>query len=253
MKYRNFSCKIYRKFANSIYFIAIFAIAMIFCGCPADLKIIANPDKTFSLEFNSIFGEKLTAALEDLSQVSAQFSENSQNIASASQNQSQNFDLSQMIDTKKIESELNAQYFSQSQVKIQKKGERAYSFIANAKVKNAAKFPKDCLSQGNLPGGKKRVIFSLGVKSLQALLGDKTILKTFAELLMAPLITGEEMAAADYEDLLSEIYGESVASELLSGKFKVDFVCPDGKILSQEIPIANLLAASEGVEFVFEY
>ena len=90
----------YRKFTKSIfYFIAIFSLSLIFCGCPADLKIIANPDKTFSLEFNSVFGEKLTAALEDLSQVSAQFSENPQN--SASQNQSQNFDLSQIIDTKK--------------------------------------------------------------------------------------------------------------------------------------------------------
>lgn len=242
----------YRKFTKSIfYFIAIFSLPLIFCGCPADLKIIANPDKTFSLEFNSVFGEKLTAALEDLSQVSAQFSENPQN--SASQNQSQNFDLSQIIDTKKIESELDSKYFSQSQVKIQKKSEHAYNFIASTKIKNFAAFPKDCLSQQELPGEKKRVVLSLGAKTLQTILHNESMLKTYTEILMAPLVTGEKMSVADYEDLLSGIYGESVASELLSGKFKVDFVCPNGKILSQEIPIANLLAASEGIEFVFEY
>lgn len=252
MKYRNFSHKFYHKFANLIFcFIAIFAISLIFCGCPANLKIIANSDKTFSLEFNSVFGEKLVCALEDLSQISAQFSEN---IASGEKNQSQNFDLSQIIDTKKIENELNSQYFSQSQVKIQKKSEKAYDFIANAKIKNIAKFPKECLSQEEMPGKKKRVVFSLGAKSLRAaLLHDESTLKTFAEILMSPLVTGEEMSAEEYKDLLSEIYGEAVAGELLSGKFKVDFVCPNGKILSQEIPIANLLASNEAIDFVFEY
>ena len=241
-----------RKFANSIFcFIAIFSISLIFCGCPADLKIIANSDETFSLEFNSIFGEKLVCALEDLSQISAQFL---QNIASDEKNQSQNFDLSQIIDTKKIENELNSQYFSQSQVKIQKKSEKSYNFIASAKIKNIAKFPKECLSQEELPGRKKRVVFSLGAKSLRAaLLHDESTLKPFAEILMSPLVTGEEMSAEEYKDLLSEIYGEAVASELLSGKFKVDFVCPNGKILSQEIPIANLLASNEAIDFVFEY
>lgn len=252
----NFSRGIYRKFAKHFFcFIAIFAISLIFCGCPANLKIIANPDKTFSLEFNSIFGEKLVRALEDLSQISSQFSENSQNIASGGgQNQSQNFDLSQIIDTKKIEDELNLQYFSQSQVKIQKKSEKIYDFIANAKIKNIAKFPKECLSQKKLPDGKTRVIFSLGAESLRtALLHDEGMLKTFADILMAPLVTGEEMPAAEYKDLLSEIYGEAVASELLSEKFKIEFVCPDGKILSQEIPVANLLASNNAIDFVFEW
>lgn len=255
MKYRNFSRGFYRKFAKSFfYFIAIFAIPLIFCGCPANLKIIANPDKTFSLEFNSIFGEKLVRALEDLSQISSQFSENSQNIASGEQSQSQNFDLSQIIDTKKIENELNLRYFSQSRVKIQKKSEKTYGFIANTKIKNIAKFPKECLSQEKLPNRKTRVVFSLGADSLRAaLLHDEGMLKTFADILMAPLVTGEEMSAEEYKDLLSEIYGEAVAGELLSGKFKIDFVCPDGKILSQEIPIANLLASNKAINFVFEW
>ena len=228
MKQRNFLRKLYRKFATTIfYFIAIFTISLIFCGCPANLKIIANSDKSFSLEFNLIFGEKLVCALEDLSQISAQFSENA--AIGDVQNQSQNFDLSQIIDTKKIEDELSAQLFSQSQVTIQRKSEKAYNFIASAKIKNIARFPKECLSQEEMPGGKKRVV------------------------LMSPLVTGEDMSAEEYEDLLSEIYGKGVASELLSGKFKVDFVCPNGKILSQEIPIANLLASNETIDFVFEY
>lgn len=251
----NFSRGIYRKFAKQFFcFIAIFAISLIFCGCPANLKIIANPDKTFSLEFNSIFGEKLVCALEDLSQISSQFSENSQNIASGEQNQSQNFDLSQIIDTKKIENELNLRYFSQSQVKIQKKSEKTYDFIADAKIKNIAKFPKECLSQKKLPDEKTRIVFPLGAESLRtALLHDEGMLKTFADILMAPLVTGEEMSAEEYKDLLSEIYGEAVASELLSEKFKIEFVCPDGKILSQEIPVANLLASNNAIDFVFEW
>lgn len=256
MKYRNcFSHQFYRKFAMPIFnFIAIFAISLIFCGCPADLKIIANPDKSFSLEFNSPIGENFVSALEYLSQIPEQFSENSQNIANSEQNQSQNFDLSQIIDTKEIENEMNLRYFSQSQVKIQKKSAKSYNFIANTKIKNIAKFPKECLSQEKLPNGKNRVVFSLGPETLQAtLLRDETMLKGFSELLMAPLITGEEMSAEEYRDLLSAVFGETVTDDLLSGEFKVDFVCPDGTILSQKIPMADLLIATENVRFVFEW
>lgn len=256
MKYRNcLSHQFYRKFATSIfYFIAIFAISAIFCGCQADLKIIANPDKSFLLEFNSPIGENFVSALEYLSQIPEQFSESSQNIASPGQNQSQNFDLSQIIDTKEIENEMNLRYFSQSQVKIQKKSAKSYDFIANSKIKNIAKFPKECLSQEKLPNGKNRVTFSLGPKILQAtLLRDETTLKGFAEILMAPLVTGEKMSAEEYRDLLAAVFGEAVTDDLLSGEFKVDFVCPDGTILSQKIPMADLLIANENVHFIFAY
>jgi|GEM_PF-1922024 len=256
MKYRNcFSRKFYRKFAMPIfYFIAIFSISLIFCGCPADLKIIANPDKSFSLEFNSNIGENFVSALEYLSQIPEQFAEDSQNIANPGQNQSQNFDLSQIIDTKEIESEMNLRYFSQSQVKIQKKSAKSYNFIANTKIKNIAKFPKDCLSQENLPNGKTRVTFSLSPEVLQTtLLRDETTIKGFAEILMAPLVTGEKMSAEEYRDLLVAVFGETVTDDLLSGEFKVDFICPDKKILSQKISMADLLIASEDVNFVFEY
>lgn len=247
MKHRTFATKIF-------WFIAIFAISLIFCGCPANLKIIANPDKTFSLEFNSIFGEKLVCALEDLLQISAEFSENPQTVANGKQSQSSNFDLSQIVDATKIEAELNSHCFSQSQVKIPKKSEKSYHFIASAKIKNIARFPAECLSQEKMPGGKNRVVFSLGAKALQeTILRDESTLKTFAEILMAPLITDEKMSAEEYTDLLSELYGEAVARELLSGAFKIDFVRPDGNVLSQTIPIANLLTTDKAIDFVFEY
>lgn len=219
-------------------------IAIFFCGCPAELNITPNNDSTFSIEYNSIFGEKLTSALKDLSQISAQFSE-----ANPSE-----FDLSQIIDAQTIENELNLRYLSQTKIKIQKKSQNSYNFIANAKTKNSAKNQPQLLSQEKLKSGKTRFTLTLGPEILQAtLLQNETTLKTFADILMAPLVTGEEMTTSEYKDLLTEIYGESVASELLSGDFKINVVLPNGKTLSQKIPIAELLVTSGERVFVFEY
>lgn len=228
---------------------AIFLFTIILlCGCPAELKITPNNDNTYSVEFKTIFGEKLTATLKDLSDISAQLSDDSAPPPSE-------FDLTKIIDAKKIENELNLRYLSQSKIQIQENIANSYKFIANAKTKKPSKnLPPIIIQKTEQKNGKTRLSVNLGAEILQkTLLQDKTTLKKFADVLMAPLVTGEEMTSQEYQDLLIEIYGETVTQELLSGNLKITIAAPDGKTVSQTITIAELLVISSPQSFVFEY
>ena len=85
-----------------------------------------------------------------------------------------------------------------------------------------------------------------------AILQENTTAKTLADILMAPIISGEPMSLAEYKDLLAEIYGAPLASELLSGDLTIEYI-RNGKKQVQCIPVSDLLLAADGKRFVFRY
>lgn len=50
----------------------------------------------------------------------------------------------------------------------------------------------------------------------------------YFELLMAPVLTGEEMTPEEYIDLVASFYGQPLADELKTANIKVALKCPDG-------------------------
>jgi len=50
--------------------------------------------------------------------------------------------------------------------------------------------------------------------------------REYIDLLMAPAITGENLSAAEYEDLIKQGYGEKLAKELKKSKFNISLTCP---------------------------
>lgn len=51
----------------------------------------------------------------------------------------------------------------------------------------------------------------------------------YMELLMAPVFTGEVMTSAEYIDLISAVYGNTLAEELEKATFKLSLTAPTGK------------------------
>ncbi|MCR5045374.1 MAG: hypothetical protein K6A42_02205 [Treponema sp.] len=215
-------------FTSAILFFTIF-----FCACP--LKVTVNCDKNdkLSVNFSSQLGEAFVENLTQIQQISAENSENSPSLDDISN---------------KIQSELEAEFFQNASVKIDQK-----SLSASAQVSNIKKFPKEFISLQKKSGGKKAFVLVLSPQTLAAsILQEDSAAKTLADILMAPLISGEEMSLEDYKILLNEIYGERLSSELLSGDLTVEFVA-NGKKQSQKIPVADLLLCSAGKEFKFEF
>ena len=205
--------------------------ALFFCACP--LKVTINLDKNDnkSIYFSSSLGTAFLENLNNLQQVPGQEGGSSDNLERIS---------------KKIQSELNQSYFKNASVRFDKN-----TLTASAQVNSQKALPTEFLGINKSSGGEFYV--ALDPQSLAAaILQENTSAKTLADILMAPIISGEEMSLSEYKDLLAEIYGAPLASELLSGDLTIEYI-RNGKKQVQRVPVSELLLAADGKRFVFKY
>ena len=217
-----------------IFASAIFVLALFLCGCPLKVTVECDKNDSLSVNFSSELGQAFVESLAQIQQISSENGENSPNLDEIS---------------KKIQSELNAKFFKNAVVNFGKN-----SLNAAAQVSSIKKFPKEFIDIQKAAGGKKTFTLTLSPQSLAAsILQEDSAAKTLADILMAPLISGEEMTLQDYKDLLTEIYGDRLAQEILSGNLVVEFVDKtSGKKQSQKIPVAELLVSTNH-SFAFEF
>ena len=220
---------------KKIFFSAlfVFAVALFLCGCP--LKVTVNCDKNdkLSINFSSQLGTAFVENLTQIQQISDENGENSANLDEIA---------------KKIQSELNANFFQNASVNIDQK-----SLSAGAQVSSLKKFPKEFIDIKKQSNGKKTFALTLNPETLAAsILQEDSAAKTLADILMAPIISGEEMSLDEYKDLLTEIYGGRLASELLSGDLVVEFIA-NGQKQVQRVSVSDLLLSASGKQFAFEY
>lgn len=209
-----------------------FAAALFFCGCP--LKVTVNLDKNDneSIYFSSSLGTAFVENLNKLQQVPGQEGGPSDNLERIS---------------KKFEAELNQSFFKNASVRFDKN-----SLTASAQVNSQKALPTEFLGINKASSGDEFYL-AIDPQSLAAsILQENTSAKTLADILMAPVISGERMSLAEYKDLLAEIYGAPLASELLSGDLTIEYI-RNGKKQIQRVPVSDLLLAANGKRFVFKY
>ena len=210
----------------------VFGAALFFCGCP--LKVTINLDKNDnkSIYFSSSLGTAFVENLNKLQQVPGQEGGSSDNLERISS---------------KIQSELNQSYFKNASVRFDKN-----TLTASAQVNSQKALPTEFLGINKTSSGDEFYV-ALDPQSLAAaILQENTTAKTLADILMAPIISGEPMSLAEYKDLLTEIYGAPLASELLSGDLTIEYI-RNGKKQIQRVPVSELLLAANGKRFVFKY
>ena len=221
------------KFSRALLLAALaFAAALFFCGCP--LKVTVNLDKNDnkSIYFSSSLGTAFVENLNKLQQVPGQEGGPSDNLERIS---------------KKIEAELNQSFFKNASVRFDKN-----SLTASAQVNSQKALPTEFLGINKASSGDEFYL-AIDPQSLAAsILQENTSAKTLADILMAPVISGERMSLAEYKDLLAEIYGAPLASELLSGDLTIEYI-RNGKKQIQRVPVSDLLLAADGKRFVFKY
>jgi hypothetical protein len=221
------------KFSRALLPAALaFGAALFFCGCP--LKVTINLDKNDnkSIYFSSSLGTAFVENLNKLQQVPGQEGGPSDNLERISS---------------KIQSELNQSYFKNASVRFDKN-----TLTASAQVNSQKALPTEFLGINKTSSGDEFYV-ALDPQSLAAaILQENTTAKTLADILMAPIISGEPMSLAEYKDLLAEIYGAPLASELLSGDLTIEYI-RNGKKQIQRVPVSDLLLAADGKRFVFKY
>ncbi|TYT79395.1 hypothetical protein [Treponema phagedenis] len=107
------------------------------------------------------------------------------------------------------------------------------------------------------------------LKEIHALLPDES--KEYADLLMAPVFTGEELSVDEYKAVVFSAYGEKIAKELTQSSFDFTIRCPGkvqtasiepvGKVTYQKnadtvkavVPLVDILTLKEKVNVHIEY
>jgi hypothetical protein len=101
------------------------------------------------------------------------------------------------------------------------------------------------------PDGRHKLVFVLSARILKqaaALLPEKE--RSYTDLLMAPVFTGETMSKDEYLDLVSSVYGQSITEELKNSRLVIVMEAPvaGSKPLKSVIQLVDLFTLSGNTE-----
>ncbi len=218
---------------------------LLFCGCPLAITVVSLTDDSIEMDFKAEFGTEFLESIHEMSVM--QDDESGQDAGSEEE-----INLSDVIHTEKIEAELAKNFAAVSKVFIRENNQ----FIVNMQIPQKSLASQTLLRQDESPEGKKRLILTLSPESLrQAIMRDDSYIRNFADILMAPIFTGEQMSAEEYREFLISIYGESLASELVDGNLFINFkLNKNGNIKKRfSIPLKDLLTLTEARIYIFEW
>ncbi len=119
--------------------------------------------------------------------------------------------------------------------------------------------------------GGRKLVLTISPKVLQQVMAIMPLeTAEYLDLLSAPILTGEQLSASEYTDLISIIYGDSVAKELKAAKVKILVTAPSpvqtaavsipagiartqGRYVEFTLGLPELLSNLGAIEFTVEY
>ena len=203
------------KYLYSVfYLVVLFAVS----GCSGKLSVQAKSDMGADIQFSASVGQVISSTLSSLSSSIAggKYSGGSQNLFSATE----------------IKKAFNGSDFTDVTVTTPSSD----SLNMSASIPSASK-------QTHATGGirasdivnctSNKMVLQFSPTSLQKLSADlPKDTKTYLDLFMAPVFTGEKMDKSEYKMLIASIYGDQIASELDKAQINVSLSCPKGKKIS---------------------
>lgn len=238
-------------FRNTLIIFSSVLICVV-SGCKASIKVEALSDSSTAVEFSTQLGEVLGKTIASLS--------------AAAGNEVNDI---QIFSEKEITEAFKNSDLTECKVNVSTKD----SVSIKGKILPPAK--QKMVSD---TGGLKIANFvNCGSKNLTLIISPslvQTVVNTLPEdekamtdILMAPVLTGDEMSAEDYIDLIAIIFGDETAHELSSASLTVTMIAPDKKAVTKTalsdaknvktngnkvtftIPVVDLLTLSEAKTF----
>ena len=204
-------------------------IAILFSSCNGQIKISVDKAGNANIEFASSMGTALENLIDSLSGTG-----NPSNFSEPE---------TPFFDSAAIKTSLALSGLKNVQVKIPRR----------TSVSFAAGFP-DLKDKQNILAQTLKFTGS----SLTFTISPETACKiknsmdeevqSYIDLLMAPVFSGESMPLSEYSDLISSVYGQQIADELLSSHLTITLTLP-GKSQSFDVPLSQLLTVSDKLEF----
>ena len=219
-----------RHFFRTLKLIFAVAALLVLCaGCTSEITLELKKDGSVDVEFSGSAGTAFAALIQ---------SANGMTLSDATSSSA-----SVTFDTKEIEYEMGSNGFS--------------------KVKAVSKKGTD-LTVSMTDKNKKSAMFTSGIVSvengkLSAQLSPQTLVKfynsadsqtvQFLDMLLAPIFNDEQMSQEEYLEVIEAFYGEDIAQEMKSSKFRITLKNPDGSQTVQTVPFVKLLTLDEVLRF----
>lgn len=226
----------------------ILLLSLLLSSCKTSLKVKAESDSSADINFSTQLGEVIYKTIVSLS--------------SAAGN---NITNPQIFSQKEIEEAVKGGDLNDCSVKVNSNDSVSITGIISAPAKQ--KMVSD-------EGGLKIANFiNCGARNLTLIFSPSLIQtvvntlpedeKQLTEILMAPVLTGDEMSAEDYVDLISVIFGNATSEALSSAVFEITMIAPGNKVVTKTslsdakdvktkgdsvsftIPVVDLLTLSE--------
>ena len=207
---------------------AVAALLVLCAGCTSEITLELKKDGSVDVEFSGAAGNAFAALINSANGIT----------------ESEGADSTSVIfDTKEIEYEMGSHGFSKVKA-VSKKGTDLTVSMTD-KNKKSAMFTSGVI---NVENGK-----------LTASLSPQTLIKfyktadsqtvQFLDMLLAPIFNDEQMSQEEYLEILAAFYGEEIAEEMKTSKFKITLKNPDGTQTIQTVPFVKLLTLDEVLRF----
>lgn len=196
---------------NNLTFISLVAVsflALVFTACPIDINCKVNNNETVFVSFSTQMGNELINFMKSF--------ENADSTTTPGMSIFNPDEIKQSL-IKSGLTDVNVSTPNEKSLKM--------SFTTKAKI------------EGNE--------ISITAKDLQDLYNsfDKKT-KTYCDLLVAPALINEPMSLEEYSEILSSVYGQKLADEILTGDINFS-VEQNGKKTNTSIPIVKFLLLNE--------
>ena len=213
-----------RNSLRAVLSIASVAILLTATSCSSEISISANKDCSTDFEFSADIGNAVYSTIQA---VTAGLNEIN-NAASAEQNTTSK-DMP-LFSSAQIEKAFSTSDVKNLKVQTPTVSSITVSGTALAPDEQTSVIEKDNMKIANFITCTKNsltLIVALStVQNLVASLPEEP--KSYLDLLMAPVLTGEEMSEDDYISLIGAVYGEKMQKEFSDASVKITLVPPEG-------------------------
>lgn len=215
---------------NFFLSLSLFFLTLIFTSCPADINC--------KIENNDVKIKFYTKAGNELVNLINSFSDSS--------NFSNDEDSFQLFNSDEIKTGLEMSGLKNVSVKTidSKTLDATFTVQGDSKIPGLTDLVRINKNEAS-KNAKGKTEFVLTQKIIQDIynLSDRNI-QRYCDMLIAPVITGDEMTSDEYKDLISSVYGSKLSDELLSGNFTINVTSVDQKKTVQ-IPVSKILTLTE--------
>lgn len=212
-----------RNSLRAVLSIASVAILLTATSCSSEISISANKDCSTDFEFSADIGNAVYSTIQA---VTAGLNE----INDTASTQNTTYKDMPLFSSAQIEKAFSTSDVKNLKVQTPTVSSITVSGTALAPDEQTSVIEKDNMKIANFITCTKNsltlIVAPSTVQNLVASLPEEP--KSYLDLLMAPVLTGEEMSEDDYISLIGAVYGEKMQKEFADASVKITLVPPEG-------------------------